>query len=40
MPAPLYVFSGGIFAGAMYWLVTGCKAGFLRDTIAPPEDLQ
>lgn len=24
--------AAGIVAGAMYWLVTGCKAGFVRDT--------
>ncbi len=23
--------AAGIVAGAMYWLVTGCKAGFVRD---------
>ncbi|MBX3497690.1 MAG: hypothetical protein KF769_15760 [Parvibaculum sp.] len=25
--------AAGIVAGAMYWLVTGCKAGFVRDKI-------
>jgi hypothetical protein len=26
--------AAGIVAGAMYWLVTGCKAGFIRDKSA------
>ncbi len=30
--------AAGIVAGAMYWLVTGCKAGFRRDRLAPPEE--
>jgi len=32
--------AAGIVAGAMYWLVTGCKAGFLRDRVARREDSQ
>jgi MFS family permease len=26
--------AAGIVAGAMYWLVTGCRAGFRRDSVA------
>ena len=32
--------AAGIVAGAMYWLVTGCKAGLLRDTVPPSVDSQ
>ena len=32
--------AAGIVAGAMYWLVTGCKAGFKRDIIVAPEEPQ
>lgn len=29
--------AAGIVAGAMYWLITGCKAGFIRGTSAGKE---
>ena len=32
--------AAGIVAGAMYWLVTGCRAGFLRDPVERADDSQ
>lgn len=31
--------AAGIVAGAMYWLITGSKAGFIRDTLSETKEV-